>query len=499
MMTVTRIASRTRQAALRALVLLAAFCLLPLSAHARPAPDSFAPLVEKLMPAVVNISTTQEIQTQPMLPNMPEGQMDQQLQDFLERMLPPEFRGFGGTPVPREAQSLGSGFIIDKSGYIVTNTHVIANATEITVNLQDDTQLPAEIVGRDSKTDIALLKVESDDDLPFVSLGNSDDARVGDWVIAIGNPFGLGGTVTAGIISARARRINAGPFDDFIQTDASINRGNSGGPLFNIDGEVIGINTAIFSPSGGSIGIGFAVPTALAGTVIEQLKEHGRTYRGWLGVKIQTVTEEIAESLNMRSPKGALVAEVSDNSPAKKSGLEIGDVILSFDGKPIEEMYQLPRIVAETEIGKEVDVEILRNGKKRNVEVTLGELDEGITETADASQPGSKNGAPKDVTTHISHGMTLVKVDKAARERYGLADDASGLLVVEVDRMGEAARQGILRGDVIVQVNDRKMESMDDFKDAIDAAADDGRNNALLRVSRDGSVLFITLPTGEKK
>lgn len=468
------------------------------SAHARPAPDSFAPLVEKLMPAVVNISTTQKISASPMVPGMPgmpgDPQMDEQLREFFERFLPPGMSPFNGQPMEREAQSLGSGFIIDPDGYIVTNNHVISEATEIKVLLSDETQLDAEIIGRDSKTDIALLKVKANKKLPYVKLGDSDESRVGDWVIAIGNPFGLGGTVTAGIISARARNINAGPFDDFIQTDASINRGNSGGPLFNIDGEVIGINTAIFSPSGGSIGIGFAVPTALADTVIEQLKEHGRTFRGWLGVKIQTVTDEIAESLGMRNARGALIAEISPDGPAEKAGLRVGDVILQFDGRKVDEMQELPRMVAETKIGKAVEVEVLRDGDREEFTVTLGELQEEPVQVAAAAADAPV--AKDSLDTYETHGMTLAEINSATRSQLSmLAKDAEGLAVVDVTRGSPASSQGLMFGDVITQVNERKVTTLKAFRTAMEEARKAGRKNALLRIKREETLLFITLPT----
>src|SRR6185437_2739109 len=271
--------------------------------------------------------------------------------DFLDRNMP---RGQHPDALPRHATSLGSGFIIDPSGLVVTNNHVIADADQITVTLQDDTSFKAEVVGKDGKTDLALLRIKSSKPLPFVKFGDSDKSRVGDWVLAIGNPFGLGGTGTAGILSARAREINSGPYDDFLQTDAAINRGNSGGPMFNMDGDVIGINTAIFSPSGGSIGIGFAIPASEAKPVIEQIEKYGHARRGWLGVNIQSVNDEIAESLGLDKPKGALIASVFDGGPAQKACIQPGDVVLTFDGKSVVDMRHLPRIVAETPIDKTV-------------------------------------------------------------------------------------------------------------------------------------------------
>ncbi|HCW68886.1 MAG TPA: serine protease, partial [Thalassospira lucentensis] len=326
-------------------------------ANARPAPDSFADLAERLLPSVVNIATSQMVADRqgPDFQFPPGSPFEDLFRDFMDRNGQGGEQG-GPSPQKRRATALGSGFIISADGYIVTNNHVIDGADEISVRLHDGDTLDAKLIGRDPKTDVALLKVEPKEDLPFVKWGSSDDARIGDWAMAIGNPFGLGGTVTAGIVSARNRNINQGPYDDFIQTDASINRGNSGGPLFNLEGDVIGINSAIYSPSGGSVGIGFAIPSAIAQSVVDQLKEYGRTRRGWLGVHIQTVTDDIADSVGLDESTGAMVAGVSDEGPAKEAGIKQGDVILTFDGKEVESMRRLPRIVADTKIGKDVDV-----------------------------------------------------------------------------------------------------------------------------------------------
>ncbi|MDP6218268.1 MAG: Do family serine endopeptidase, partial [Alphaproteobacteria bacterium] len=334
-----------------------ALCLAILNSPAQAAdrPDSFADLAERLSPAVVNISTSMVVNngSRPDLPRFPEGSP---FEDF--------FKEFEDRGQARRTQSLGSGFIIDSSGIVVTNNHVIENADKISVILANDEVFEAELIGRDQKTDIAVLKIDPGNTrLSAVSFGDSDKLRVGDWVIAIGNPFGLGGTVTAGIVSARGRDIGSGPYDDFIQTDASINRGNSGGPLFNLDGDVIGINTAIFSQSGGSVGIGFAISANLATQVVQQLQDFGRTRRGWLGVFIQEVTEDIAESLGLKTANGALVASVTENGPADKAGLQAGDVILKFDGQAVEKSRDLPRIVAETAVEKTVEVELVRDGK----------------------------------------------------------------------------------------------------------------------------------------
>jgi serine protease Do len=341
-----------------------AFAVLPVhSSQAKGVgPDGFAEIVQPLLPAVVNISSTQKMEAQPDpqdMPEMPQFPEGSPFQDFFEQFM----ENRQGMPMVPQA-SLGSGFVIDaQNGYIVTNNHVIRDAEEIRVTFQDDITIPAELIGTDEKTDLAVLKVKTDHKLTAVSFGNSDVLRVGDWVVAIGNPFGLGGTVTAGIVSARARDINSGPYDDFIQTDASINRGNSGGPMFDLKGQVIGINTAIFSPSGGSVGIGFAIPSALAKPVIDQIIKFGRTRRGWLGVRIQEVTDDIAESLGLPNNQGALVASVTEKGPAQAAGLEAGDVILELNGQKVSAMRSLPRLVAEAPIDTEADLVFWRDGK----------------------------------------------------------------------------------------------------------------------------------------
>ncbi len=476
-------------------ILLIVMLALPLhTVQARSMPGSFADLVEKLSPAVVNVSTTQKVKgggAGLMLPfdNMPQGQMDQ-FKDFFER-----FMGPGGALPEREVQSLGSGFVIDPAGFIVTNSHVIEDAEEITVRFQDETQYEATVVGRDSKTDLALLKIDAKKKLPFVKFGNSDDVRVGDWIVAIGNPYGLGGSVTSGIISARSRHINAGPFDDFLQTDAAINRGNSGGPMFNMNGDVIGVNTAIFSPTGGNVGIGFAIPATLAKPVIDQLKEFGRTHRGWLGVKIQHVTDEIADSVGLDKARGALVLEVTPESPADEAGILPGDVILTFDGQRIKEMRELPRIVAETKIGKDVDVEVWREEDEEEVSVTLGELEEEESASMPLKRSPDKDG---DLKGETLLGMTLATVDEDLRAQFSLDEDSSGVLVLAVESDSAAAERGVLRGDIITGVSQQEIDSFDDLKEAVEEARKDGKKFALLRVLRGDTATFITLPTSEE-
>ncbi|MDT8345551.1 MAG: Do family serine endopeptidase, partial [Thermohalobaculum sp.] len=377
--------------AIAAAVLLTAALLAqaPAGAQSR-APETFADLAEKLTPAVVNISTSQTVQ-QPdrQIPGIPPGTLPEDFQDlfrdFFERGLP---QG------PREVQSLGSGFVVSAEGFVVTNNHVIEDADAITVNFANGTSLPAKLIGTDTKTDIALLKVEPTAPLSFVTFGDSDAIRVGDWVLAIGNPFGLGGSVSAGIVSARNRDINAGPYDDFIQTDAAINRGNSGGPLFNMGGKVIGVNTAIISPTGGSVGIGFSVPSNIVATVVTQLREHGQTRRGWLGVHIQTVNPEIAEALGLDGAKGALVSDVAPDGPAAAAGIKAGDVILNFDGRDVTDMRSLPRMVADTPVGKAVRVVIFRDGKTQTVKVDLGLLDEQTAAAAPGAEPAPETPPP---------------------------------------------------------------------------------------------------------
>jgi serine protease Do len=472
----------------------------PLPADARDMPDSFADLVDTLSPTVVNVSTTQKVTNAPgvfgmpfqELPNTPEFEP---FREFFERFgkIPDK------QPQQRDVYSLGSGVIIDASGYIVTNNHVIDDAEEITVTLSDDSKYKAKIVGRDKKTDLALLKVEAKKPLPAATMGDSDAMRVGDWVIAIGNPFGLGGSVTQGIISARQRSINAGPFDDFLQTDAPINRGNSGGPLFNLKGEVIGINTAIFSPSGGSIGIGFAIPTSLANSVISQLKQYGRTHRGWLGVKIQEVTEEAAESLGMDKSIGALVLEVTKGSPADKAGIKAGDVITRYDGKDVEEMRFLPRIVADTKSGTKVTITVWRDGAAKALPLTVAEMDESDDLAKDGE--GLKDGGSKDTKTPTETviGMEITPLTPALRADLGVDDSQKGLVVMEVDPDTETSKQGIRPGDVIIDVNNEPVSTVAGLKNAFAAARKSGRNYALVRVLRNKETAFMTLPTSEDK
>jgi len=463
-------------------------------AQARTAPESFADLAAQLLPSVVNISTTQVSKTKPPArganpapdsPQVPPGSpFEEFFKDFFDRN-PQENR-------PRRNTSLGSGFIIDASGIVVTNNHVIADADEVTVTLHDDSTLKAEIIGRDAKTDLAVLKVKTDKKLPAVKFGNSDVTRVGDWVVAIGNPFGLGGTVTAGIVSARARDIQSGPYDDFLQTDASINRGNSGGPMFNLAGEVIGINTAIFSPTGGSVGIGFAIPASLAKPVVEQLRQYGKTRRGWLGVRIQQVNDEIAESLGLDKARGAMVAAVTANGPAEKAKIEPGDVVLTFDGKDVNEMRRLPRIVAETPIEKKVVATVWRKGKEVKLDVVVGELDENET-AALAPDPANKGGKEGAKTTVDALGLSMAKLNPELREKFDIDTGVEGVVITDVTNDSPASQKGIRAGDVIVEVAQEQVKDPKDVADRVKKAKGAGRKSVLMLVDRQGDLRFVAI------
>jgi len=466
---------------LAALVFFAALLLASGLAQARSAPESFADLAERLLPTVVNIATTQTVE------GRGSDEMEQFFKEFFER--------HPGVPPPErhQASSLGSGFIIDSSGYIVTNHHVIAGADEITVRLYDDTSLKATLVGSDEKTDLALLKVDSAKPLPATEWGKSEEARIGDWVVAIGNPFGLGGTVTAGIVSARQRDINSGPYDDFIQTDAAINRGNSGGPMFNVDGEVIGVNTAIFSPSGGSIGIGFAIPSALARNVIDQLREFGEVRRGWLGVRIQTVTDELAEGLHLGDSHGALVAAVTEGGPAEKAGIEQGDVIIEFDGRPVTEMRKLPRMVAETGIGKEVKVVVWRKGEAKTLSIELGELRE---EAQTAALPPQDEVAPE--SGEIAEiGLTLERLTPELRQQFELSEKTEGVVITDVKPDGSAAEKGLQPGDVIVEVDQEEVATPADVSARVAKAKGEGYRVVTLLVYRQGEFQWVAVRIAE--
>jgi serine protease Do len=466
----------------------------PLSAEMAAQPANFADIVERVAPAVVNISTTQPAPAAGMegpefgMPGIPEGTP---FSEFLRRFFEEQGRGGSMEGRPRhDAHALGSGFIIDPAGYVVTNDHVVGEATEIDVILTDGRTLKATLVGRDSKTDLALLKVEADGPLPYVEFGDSDHARIGEWVLAVGNPFGLGGTVTAGILSARGRDLGAGPFDDFLQIDAPINRGNSGGPTFNLDGEVIGVNSAIFSPSGGSVGIGFAIPASLAQPIVEQLKENGSVERGWLGVHIQQVTPQIADAMGLSDHAGALIADVTLDSPAQAAGLEQGDLIVTFDGKPVAGAHDLPRMVAETPAGTEVPLEVLRGGEKLTLTLEVGSMpsDEQVA----AAQP-----APGVEQHQGALGLALAGIDDTVRQRFQIPEDVSGVAVVGVEGDGPAAEAGIAAGDVIVEAGGAAVTSPEDVATSLKHAEEEGRKALLLLIDRQGDQRFVAVTIAE--
>lgn len=471
------------------------------TAKAGPAPDSFADLAEKLLPTVVNISTTQKVveldpQTMPEVPQFPEGSP---FQDFFKEFMDRHQNMMPEVP----PASLGSGFIIDaENGYIITNNHVVRGAENIRVTLHDDKTIEATMVGVDEKTDIAVIKVDPKDvkDVVTVSFGNSDTLRVGDWVVAIGNPFGLGGTVTAGIISARQRDINAGPYDDFIQTDASINRGNSGGPMFNLAGEIIGINTAIFSPTGGSVGIGFAIPSNLAKPVVDQLIKYGRTRRGWLGVRIQNVTDEIADSLGMSQAYGALVASPTEGSPATIAGVKAGDVIIEFDGKRIDQMRDLPRIVAETEIGRKVKVVVWRDNSEKEFTIEIAELekaeDDGLLET---SSNDMSEQTPSSEVLLSDEGFGISPLNDETRSRYGIDSSLNGVVVSNIERDSAVIEKGIIVGDVITEADQKAVSSPEELEKVFADLKAAGKKTALLLINSGGDMRFVAISIGKKE
>ena len=450
-------------------------------AHSNSVPESFADLAEKLSPSVVNISTTTVIEQKSReMPSFPPGSP---FEDFFKQFEKP-----GGKK--RKAQSLGSGFIIDKSGYIITNNHVIDNAEKIMVILYDDTSFEATVVGKDPKTDVALLKINpKKTKLSAVKFGDSNKLRVGDWVMAIGNPFGFGGTVTAGIVSARGRNLS-GSYDDYIQTDASINRGNSGGPLFDMNGNVVGINTAIFSQSGGSVGIGFAVSSNLAKQVTDQLKQYGRTKRGWLGVLIQEISKEIADSLGMKSVKGALVSSATEGGPAQKAGVKTGDVILKFNGIDIDTMKELPKVVAGTPVGKSVPLVILRNGKTITLNVVLGELELAEKENLITKSSGNKKSKSK---TFEKLGFVAEELSKSNIEKFKLKKIKSGIIISSVKEGSVAQEAGLLPGMVIVRVGQVEVNSIDVIEDSIKNAIKQKRKAILLLVKVENGTRFVAL------
>lgn len=449
--------------------------------YARGAPESFADLAEEISPSVVNITTTTTVAAptgQMPGPVVPEGSpFEDFFKDFMDRG--------GNGNAPRRSQALGSGFVISEDGYIVTNNHVIAEADEIEIEFFSGEVLKAKLIGRDPKVDIALLKVESDEPLPFVSFGDSDIIRVGDWVMAMGNPLGQGFSVSAGIVSARNRALS-GTYDDYLQTDAAINRGNSGGPLFNMDGQVIGVNTAILSPNGGSIGIGFSMASNVVTRVVDQLKEFGETRRGWLGVRIQDVTGDVAEAMGLEDVAGALVTDVPEG-PASVAGIKSGDVITSFDGVVVKDTRELVRKVGNTEVGKEVRVVVLRDGKTQTLKITLGRR-----ETAEGAVPAAVEVPAAPVEKGVL-GLTVTAMTDELRGQLGLADGAQGLVVKEVDEASEAYGKGLRAGDVLTEAGQQKIASVEELEARIEDAKEAGRKSLLLLVRRGGEPRFVAV------
>ncbi|MDR9804749.1 Do family serine endopeptidase [Rhizobium hidalgonense] len=495
-------------------------------------PASVADLAEGLLDAVVNISTSQNVKDDEGVGPAPRAPDGSPFQEFFNDFFDKKQGNKGGN---HNVSSLGSGFVIDPTGYIVTNNHVIEGADDIEVNFANGSKLKAKLIGTDTKTDLSVLKVEPKSPLKSVKFGDSSTMRIGDWVMAIGNPFGFGGSVTVGIISGRGRNINAGPYDNFIQTDAAINKGNSGGPLFNMKGEVIGINTAIISPSGGSIGIGFSVPSELASGVVDQLREYGETRRGWLGVRIQPVTDDIADSLGLDTAKGALVAGVINGGPVDDGSIKAGDVILKFDGKTVSEMRDLPRVVAESTVGKEVDVVVLRDGKEQTVKVKLGRLedsdqaaasgdaapdgsqDDGVItpdpgenndmdepDSGDQAQPAPGAPAPDQHQGQVSPdaatpknvlGLSLSLLSAETRKAFGIAESVDGVVVTEVTPGSASAEKGLKPGDVIVEVAQEFMKSPDAVAAKVKSLKQEGRRNAQLMIaSANGDLRFVAVP-----
>ncbi len=484
-MTRTQVLSRpqvdTRQALIGLLMAVALLFAQVLRVEARGPQDGFADLADKLSPSVVNITTTTTIAVDGgPRPIVPEGSpLEDLFRDFTDRRGPQQRE--------RRGSALGSGFVISADGYIVTNNHVIEGADEILVEFfNGGGELPATLIGTDERTDIAVLKVDPPSPLNFVSFGDSDVARVGDWVLAIGNPLGQGFSVSAGIISARNRSLQ-GPYDDFIQTDAAINRGNSGGPLFNLDGEVIGVNTAILSPNGGSIGIGFSMSSKVVSKVVDQLREFGETRRGWLGVSIQNVTPDVAEALGLDASAGALVTDVP-TGPASEAGILSGDVILSFDGRDVEDTRELVRMVGDADVGTTVRVVVFRDGGTQTLRVTLGRR-----ETADGVASVEGGGAPDADATETVLGLTLSMVTDELREEYALPDTAKGVLVTEVDEASEAYEKGIRAGDLITEIGQQPVDTPASVAERFEDAREAGRKSLLLLLQREGQSRFVAV------
>jgi serine protease Do len=481
------------------LALIPALAVQPLiaaPAEARDAPESFADLVDKLMPTVVNITTTQNIPQQGQrlrdMPQLPPGSPFEELfKDFFDKK--------NGEQQSRRGTSLGSGFIIDGEGYVITNNHVIQGAEDITVILRDDTQLKAKLIGADSRVDLAVLKVEPPNKkpLPAIKFGDSDKTRVGDWVVAIGNPFGLGHSVTAGIISARSRSLSSESLDDYLQTDAAINKGNSGGPLFNVDGEVIGVNTAIYSPSGTNAGLAFSIPSNIVKQAADQLREFGKIRRGWIGVSYQSVTDDIADSFGLDRARGVLVANVTADGPAAKAGLKRNDIILSFSGTDVPDLRRFPRFVANARVGNTVDIVVWRGGKELPLKIKIGEQEEA-DKTNVSAQGGAAPKKPADadqaVTSSIEQlGLTIQKISDQLREKYGLSDGAKGVVVTKVAADSPAAEKQLQAGDLILEVDQKPVTTPQEVTEIVAKLQAQKKRSVLLFVERQGDPRFAAL------
>jgi len=473
----TSLMTRLRSGTLLAMALSAGLAFsAPAPVFAFGAPESFADLADKISPSVVNITTTSTVAASTGgNPMVPPGSPFEDL-----------FPDQNGPQGPQRSEALGSGFVISEDGYIVTNNHVIEGADSIEIEFFSGKKLPAKLVGTDPKTDIALLKVEADAPLPFVQFGNSDLARVGDWVVAMGNPLGQGFSVSAGIVSARNRELS-GTYDDYLQTDAAINRGNSGGPLFNMDGQVIGVNTAILSPNGGSIGIGFSMASNVVSKVVDQLRQFGETRRGWLGVRIQDVTPDIAESMGLTEAKGALVTDVPDG-PSKTAGIRAGDVITMFAGNEVTDANSLTRRVADAPVGEAVPVVVLREGKTETLQVTLGRREDEEAKALPAATPAPAEPHEMDLL-----GLTLAPLTDELRSKLGLDQAAEGLVVTAVDQTTEAFTKGMREGDIITEAGQQKVMRLKDLQDRIQEAKSAGRKSLLLLIRRNGDPRFVAL------
>ena len=494
-----------RRGALVAIGLLACFCVANTAPSFARGPDSLADEAAAVSDAVVNISATQTMEEKKTansgdVPDLQQGTpFDDLFEEFFKKR---QQRNSEDSPhhAERKSNSLGSGFVIDPSGIIITNNHVIADANEITVIFTDGQKLRATVIGKDSKVDVAVLQVKPTKPLKSVKFGDSEAMRVGDWVMAVGNPFGLGGTVTAGIVSARHRNIDSGPYDNYIQTDAAINKGNSGGPLFNMAGDVIGINTAILSPSGGSIGIGFATPSSTVRPVIDQLRSFGEVRRGWLGVRIQNVDDTIADSLDLGPTRGALVSGTDAKGPAKAGGIETGDVIVKFDGADITESRDLPKIVAQTPVGKDVPVVVMRKGKELTKTVKLGRLEDGETKVAMTEMKTPEEPkAPEQTAVQKALGMTFSGLTSEARKKYTIKDSvASGVVISGVDPNSPAASKRLQAGEVLVEINQEPVHEPAAAAEKFKALKSDGKKSALLLVANaQGEVRFVAVPVDQ--